>query len=91
MEEVRRKFICAAGDDSADDGCLPFYDQAVLLAAASPQTMRRLFPPPAYELPNDVFFEVTGALQLLLGSFAGHRLYRLLVARRRGRDTSVSA
>ena len=44
-----------------------------------------------YELPNDVFFEVTGVLQLFLGYVAGLRLYRLLVARRRVRGTSMTA
>jgi hypothetical protein len=64
---------------------------ALYFGGSSPETMRRLFPPPAYELPNDVFFEVTGVLQLLLGSVAGHHLYRLLLARRRALGASVTA
>lgn len=48
--------------------------------------MRRLFPPPAYERPNDVFFEVTGVLQLVLGIVTGHQLYGLLLERRKPRS-----
>jgi hypothetical protein len=44
------------------------YNHAVKLVlffgGAGPDTMNRLFPPPAYEMPGDVFFEVTGVLQL---------------------------
>jgi hypothetical protein len=53
---------------------------------ASPETLRRLFPPPAYELPNDVFFEVTGVLQLAAGIVTGHQLYRLLLNSREARS-----
>lgn len=42
--------------------------------AAAP-LMSRLFPPPAYELPNDLFFEVTGCMQLVVGVFAAYRLH----------------
>jgi hypothetical protein len=64
---------------------------ALYFGGASLQTLSRLFPPPAYELPNDVFFEVTGVLQLFLGVAAGRRLYQLLAARRRIRRVSASA
>ena len=45
------------------------YNHAVKLVlffgGAGPDTMNRLFPPPTYEMPSDVFFEVTGILQFL--------------------------
>jgi hypothetical protein len=45
------------------------YNHAVKLllffGGAAPETMHRLFPPPTYEMPSDVFFEVTGVLQFL--------------------------
>ena len=44
---------------------------------ASPTLMMRLFPPPTYEMPNDVFFEVTGILQVLPAVLAVRSLYRM--------------
>lgn len=58
---------------------------ALYFAGASADVMQRLFPPPAYELPNDVFFEVTGVQQLVLGALTGYQLFRLVGERRRGR------
>ena len=51
---------------------------ALYFCGASAQLMAKLFPPPAYELPGDWLFEVTGIMQLVLGIFAAYRLYRLL-------------
>jgi hypothetical protein len=48
---------------------------------ASPELMHRLFPPPAYELPNDVFFEVTGVLQVVPAVIAAYYLYRFVQER----------
>ena len=48
---------------------------ALYLAGAPPAFMRRLFPPPTYELPNDLFFEVTGVLHLVPAIVTGHLLY----------------
>ncbi|HEX6536235.1 MAG TPA: hypothetical protein VF041_16710 [Gemmatimonadaceae bacterium] len=45
--------------------------------------MRRLFPPPAYEMPNDVFFEVTGVLQVV--PTVATAWYLALATARRGR------
>src|SRR5712691_3534143 len=39
--------------------------------------MRRLFPPPTYEPPNDVFSEVTGLLQVVPAAVTAYFLYRL--------------
>jgi Ca2+/Na+ antiporter len=44
---------------------------------ASPQLIRRLFPPGLYELPNDMFFEVTGVLQIIPGVLTGYYLFEL--------------
>ena len=59
------------------------YNHAVKLllyfGGAPPDTMRRLFPPPTYEMPSDVFFEVTGVLQFLaalVAARAGLALWR---------------
>lgn len=40
----------------------------------------RLFPPPTYEVPNDVIFEVTGILQVVPAGYAALGLARLLRA-----------
>jgi hypothetical protein len=45
--------------------------------------MRRLFPPPTYEMPNNAFFEVTGVLQIAPGIVTGYYLYRFLSERRK--------
>ena len=50
----------------------------------SPETMRRLFPPERYELPKDVFFELTGVLQIVPGVLAGYYLLQLAQKIRRG-------
>jgi peroxiredoxin len=44
---------------------------------ASPALMMRLFPPPTYEMPNDVFFEITGILQVVPAAVAAYYLYRM--------------
>jgi hypothetical protein len=51
---------------------------ALYFAGSSLEMMRRLYPPPTYELPNDVFFEVTGVLQLAAAAITGYHLYRLI-------------
>jgi hypothetical protein len=50
----------------------------VLYCAGLPRvTLDHLFPPPMYEMPNDVWFEVTGILQFFLGLCAAYYLWRL--------------
>jgi hypothetical protein len=50
-----------------------------LYFTGAPQTVRRrLFPPPTYEEPNNVFFEVTGVLQLIPALITAYYLYRLV-------------
>jgi hypothetical protein len=39
----------------------------LFFGGVAPDTMTRLFPPPTYEMPSDVFFEVTGVLQFFVG------------------------
>lgn len=46
--------------------------------------MTHLFPPPLYELPDDVFFEASGILQFPLALVAGWRLAALWRHRRTG-------
>lgn len=51
---------------------------ALYMSGASADLMRRLFPPPAYELPNDLFFEVTGVLQVIPALMTGVALICLV-------------
>ena len=41
------------------------------------RSLERLFPPPTYEMPDDLWFEVTGVLQFLLALWAAYYLFRL--------------
>ena len=52
------------------------------------ETLRAMFPAPAYEMPNDFVFEVTGVAQFFVGLWAGYDLYRVI---RPWRDLSSSA
>ena len=49
--------------------------------------MRVLFPAPIYEMPNDVFFEITGVLQVLPAALDAYWLGRLLRLRPRRQDS----
>jgi len=53
---------------------------ALYFAGSSMELMRRLFPAPTYEMPANVFFEITGVMQLLAGVVAGLNLYHFLKA-----------
>jgi hypothetical protein len=52
-------------------------------AGAPAAVLARLFPPPTYEMPNDVFFEITGVLQVVPAALAAWSLYRILRPRQR--------
>jgi hypothetical protein len=62
---------------------------------ASPGLMAQLYPPPAYEMPNNLFFEITGVTQVIPGLFTGYYLYRFVQDRRKPlnavSDASVTA
>lgn len=45
---------------------------------ASPELLAALFPPPTYELPDSVIFELTGIAQLLLAVPGAIHLYKLV-------------
>jgi hypothetical protein len=62
---------------------------AFYLAGASPALMHQLFPPSVYETPNDLFFEVTGMLQLVPGIITGYQLYRFVKAQQRTPEVRV--
>lgn len=50
----------------------------VLFFGGAPRaTLEQLFPPPKYEMPNDLWFEVTGVLQFFFGLWAAYYLFRL--------------
>ena len=51
---------------------------ALYFGGAPIEWVRRLFPAPTYELPNDAFFELTGVFQLVGGVVTGLDLYRFL-------------
>jgi len=74
--------ILAVGLIGAFEGA---YNHAIKLllffGGAAPATMHRRFPPPTYEMPSDVLFEVTGVLQFVAGLIAA----RASVALWRGR------
>lgn len=67
-----------------------FYNHLVKVAAyyggVSEAMLLRMYPPPTYELPNDLVFEATGVLQVLPAAAAGFYLARLLMERWRGDD-----
>jgi hypothetical protein len=48
--------------------------------------MMRLFPPPAYEMPNNGFFEITGVIQVIPGFMTGYYLYRFVQEQRKPCD-----
>jgi hypothetical protein len=53
----------------------------VLYFCGAPATvMTRFFPPPTYEMPSDVFFEITGVAQVIAGAITACRLHRFVVA-----------
>ncbi|MDE3119614.1 MAG: hypothetical protein KGO52_14040 [Nitrospirota bacterium] len=50
----------------------------LFVSGTSEALMRQLFPPPLYEMPNDVFFEITGVAQFPLALWAAYEMSRLL-------------
>jgi hypothetical protein len=62
---------------------------ALYFGGAPLAQMRVLFPAPAYEMPNDWFFEVTGVLQMVPAAVTAYYLDRLI--RRRLRHAGVPA
>lgn len=56
---------------------------ALYFAHSSPGLMMRLFPPPAYEMPNNGFFEITGVIQVIPGFMTGYYLYRFVQEQRK--------
>lgn len=54
---------------------------ALYLGGLREESLRRLYPAPTYELPNDLIFELTGVLQVVPAVLAGYFLVRLLLAR----------
>lgn len=50
---------------------------ALFFAGVPRATFDQLFPPPTYELPNDLWFEVTGVLQFFIGLYVVYCLLGL--------------
>jgi hypothetical protein len=61
---------------------------ALYFAHSSPRLMMRLFPPPAYEMPNNAFFEITGVIQVIPGFMTGYYLYLFVRDRQKARDSA---
>lgn len=55
---------------------------ALYVAGTSRDVLVRLFPPPTYELPNDIVFEVSGIAQIVPAMFAALAAYRFVRALR---------
>lgn len=62
---------------------------ALYFAGASAALMEQLFPPPLYEMPNDVFFEITGVVQFPLALWAAYETQRLYRTTRRTSGASA--
>lgn len=62
----------------------------LFLAGAPHDLLVRLFPPPRYELPNDVLFEVSGVLQPVAAAFTAVALARFVRALRAGAAQGAS-
>jgi hypothetical protein len=52
-------------------------------SGAGESVMQKLFPPPMYEMPNDLFFEVTGVLTFFTAVVAAYFVYHLIQTWRR--------
>ena len=63
---------------------------AVYFAGAPSSLLNMLFPPSIYELPNSLFFEMTGVMQFVAGAVTARQLYRLLIDSRRTLSTRAS-
>ncbi len=50
---------------------------ALFFAKVPQSILEQLFPPPTYELPNDLWFEITGSLQFFVGFYTAYCLFRL--------------
>jgi hypothetical protein len=55
---------------------------ALFLAGAPRTLLLRMFPPPAYEMPNDAWFEVSGVLQVIPAAFSAVASLRFMRALR---------
>ncbi len=48
----------------------------LFFGGAHQATLHQLFPGPEYEMPNDLWFEVTGILQFFIGLWAAYYLFK---------------
>ena len=54
-----------------------FFKDLLFYAGVDRITLLKLFPPPTYEMPNDLFFELTGVLQAVVAVFLINQFVRL--------------
>ncbi len=60
-------------------------------SGVSAAVMARLFPPPMYEMPNNLVFEITGVLQVVPAVLIVERFVRMRRARRPSTATGAAA
>src|SRR5262249_61137272 len=64
--------VGVAGIGLFEGGYNHLVKNVLFFGGASRATLDQLFPPPAYEMPNDLWFEVTGVLQFFVGLCAAY-------------------
>lgn len=64
------------------------FKNIVYFSGASASLLQKLFPPPTYELPNNLFFELTGILTFFAALPLPFNTYRLIRNRRVNSDNS---
>jgi hypothetical protein len=69
--------VVVAGIGLFEGGYNHLVKNVLFFGGASRSTLAQLFPPPAYEMPNDLWFEVTGVLQCFAGLCAAYYFVRL--------------
>jgi hypothetical protein len=74
------------------EGCYNHVVKDALYFGGLPEAqMRSLFPPPTYEMPNNLLFEATGILQVFPAGMAAYHLVGLIPEWLQSRDASMPA
>lgn len=67
-----------------------FVKDLLFFAGTDRATLLSLFPPPKYEMPNDLFFEITGVLQAVIAVILIVHFTRLTVSVFRDRTLGIN-
>jgi hypothetical protein len=73
----RHAYRFSRDDRSVRRGYNHLVKNVLYFGGASSRHARSTLSAPAYEMPNDLWFEVTGILQFFVGLYAGYCLVRL--------------